>query len=447
MKKLFLFGFLSLISFVVVKAQNVGIGTTTPHSSAMLDVSSTNKGLLIPRMTSVQRSAISTPANGLMVYDTDTKSVWYFNGSSWTNMAAAGSGGLNLPFEQSVNISGTAFRISNGALGNTAIHGESYFGTGIRGKSNEGIAISAENTLGTALKASSSSGFAIEASSVSADAVKAASANGNAVYGTTNAVSKAGVRGEATVDGANGIYGFNSASGVGVRGESNLGTGIIGYSTSGTAVSAGSISGTGIYTNSLSGLALHVNGNLRIAGGNTNPVNGAVLTSDASGNATWKTNRVAFRVSGVNSSFDGLPDNDFKRIQFAFEDYDYANNFTYLSPGTTPTTSSSTFTAPVKGLYHFDAHTEAGSNDISDMSWGWIRIMVDRNGTLLQMERLPGISDASTPSGMEYRISLDLQLFPGDKVYVEVLQRNDGEDNGVLTSGYTYFSGHLVFAD
>lgn len=63
----------------------VGIGTTTPYSTAALDITSTTKGILIPRMTSAQRQAISSPANGLMVYQTDeTVGYWYYNGSIWT---------------------------------------------------------------------------------------------------------------------------------------------------------------------------------------------------------------------------------------------------------------------------------------------------------------------------------------------------------------------------
>lgn len=56
-----------------------GIGTTTPDVSAKLEVNSTNKGILIPRMTSAQRTAISSPANGLLVYQTDGVSGFYLN--------------------------------------------------------------------------------------------------------------------------------------------------------------------------------------------------------------------------------------------------------------------------------------------------------------------------------------------------------------------------------
>jgi len=67
----------------------VGIGTTTPDTSSMLDIESTTKGLLIPRMTQAQRLAIGTPATGLLVYETDTTpGFWYYDGVSWTTFGA-----------------------------------------------------------------------------------------------------------------------------------------------------------------------------------------------------------------------------------------------------------------------------------------------------------------------------------------------------------------------
>ncbi len=66
-----------------------GIGTTTPDASSALDITSTTKGLLIPRMTAAQRDAISSPATGLMIYQTDgTVGFYYYNGSSWAEVAA-----------------------------------------------------------------------------------------------------------------------------------------------------------------------------------------------------------------------------------------------------------------------------------------------------------------------------------------------------------------------
>jgi hypothetical protein len=59
-----------------------GIGTTTPHASAKLEVAATNKGFLPPRMTSSQRDAIPSPAAGLMVYQTDGVAGFYVNTGS-----------------------------------------------------------------------------------------------------------------------------------------------------------------------------------------------------------------------------------------------------------------------------------------------------------------------------------------------------------------------------
>jgi len=63
-----------------------------PNASAILDVSSTTKGLLIPRMTSTQRNAIVAPATGLQVYQTDgSKGIYFYNGSVWMPVATAGT--------------------------------------------------------------------------------------------------------------------------------------------------------------------------------------------------------------------------------------------------------------------------------------------------------------------------------------------------------------------
>jgi hypothetical protein len=82
MKKAYI---LLLFLGLVGKAQT-GIGTTTPNTSAKLEIASTDKGLLIPRMTKAQREAITLPtaANGLMVYQTDDLTGFYVNTSTTT---------------------------------------------------------------------------------------------------------------------------------------------------------------------------------------------------------------------------------------------------------------------------------------------------------------------------------------------------------------------------
>ncbi len=78
------------LSFSAISYAQVGIGTANPSNSAMLEVSATDKGFLLPRMTSVQRTAITAPVSGLQVYDNDTQSIWYYNGSFWVNTQAMG---------------------------------------------------------------------------------------------------------------------------------------------------------------------------------------------------------------------------------------------------------------------------------------------------------------------------------------------------------------------
>jgi hypothetical protein len=70
-----------------MNSSRVGIGTATPATSSILDITSTTKGFLGPRMTSAQRTAISSPATGLQVYDTDSLDLFTYNGTAWRPMS------------------------------------------------------------------------------------------------------------------------------------------------------------------------------------------------------------------------------------------------------------------------------------------------------------------------------------------------------------------------
>jgi hypothetical protein len=83
----------SIISCCWYSNAQTGIGTTTPNTSAKLEIAATDKGILIPRMTKTQRESITltTAANGLLVYQTDDVVGFYVNGSttttpSWTRL-------------------------------------------------------------------------------------------------------------------------------------------------------------------------------------------------------------------------------------------------------------------------------------------------------------------------------------------------------------------------
>ena len=111
--------FFKLTSF----SQSFAINTdgSSANASAILDVKSNLKGMLVPRMSSAQRTAIASPATGLMVYDTDINSFWYYSGTAWVDISAAnkwlltGNSGTN----PAINFLGTTdnqplrFRINN----------------------------------------------------------------------------------------------------------------------------------------------------------------------------------------------------------------------------------------------------------------------------------------------------------------------------------------------
>ncbi|MBS3999542.1 MAG: hypothetical protein KGZ71_03570, partial [Desulfobulbaceae bacterium] len=70
--------------------ENVGIGTTTPEVTALLDLVSTDKGLLVPRLTTVNRDAIGAPATGLMIYNTTNNRFEYYTGATWVPILTNG---------------------------------------------------------------------------------------------------------------------------------------------------------------------------------------------------------------------------------------------------------------------------------------------------------------------------------------------------------------------
>lgn len=71
---------------------SVGVGTTTPVSSAIVELQSTSQGLLAPRMTKVQRDAIVAPATGLLIFQTNsTPGFYYYSGAAWTAISTKGA--------------------------------------------------------------------------------------------------------------------------------------------------------------------------------------------------------------------------------------------------------------------------------------------------------------------------------------------------------------------
>jgi len=138
--------FLILLSFVIsiqVYGQT-GIGTTTPNASAKLEIAATDKGLLIPRLTLTQRGSISSPANGLLIYQTDGVVGFYVNtgtaaSPTWTR--------INIDWVRTGNdIAYTAGNVSTtGTLtgGNSSTSSLSGFGANINTQSGTTYTIDA----------------------------------------------------------------------------------------------------------------------------------------------------------------------------------------------------------------------------------------------------------------------------------------------------------------
>jgi hypothetical protein len=115
MRKIFslLFNTVIVLLSLSAQAQNVGIGTNTPHTSAQLDVSSSSGGFLPPRITGQQRDAIVNPAAGLILFCTDCGEgeMQYYSGSTWRSMNMGVA--LKYPIISSLNCAGA---VNNGNL-------------------------------------------------------------------------------------------------------------------------------------------------------------------------------------------------------------------------------------------------------------------------------------------------------------------------------------------
>jgi hypothetical protein len=99
----------------------VGIGTTSPHPSSILHLNSTNSGLLVPRLTGTQKTAITSPATGLLIYQTDgAAGFWYFNGSVWLPF------GNTYTFNNGLTLTGSNARLGGQLIQNTTLDVSSY---------------------------------------------------------------------------------------------------------------------------------------------------------------------------------------------------------------------------------------------------------------------------------------------------------------------------------
>ena len=234
-----LFVFLSISLFngsVMLYSQtnSVGIGTTSPDPSALLDIDASpanNKGILIPRMTAVQRLAIASPANGLLVFDTDSTCFFYWNMTSagWKSLCGIGTAGTLGGITGTTGITGiTGITGTTGTTGITGI-------TGITGATGAGI-------IGTTGN-SGSTGVTGDIGSTGATGAGVAGITGST--GETGAVGITGTTGTLGMTGSTGATGFTGDIGyIGATGATGTGlTGITGNSGSAGATGDNGLTG------------------------------------------------------------------------------------------------------------------------------------------------------------------------------------------------------------
>ena len=276
------------------KAQNIGIGTPTPHASAQLDITAANKGLLIPRMALANRPA--SPATGLLIYQTNsTPGFYYYDGSSWVALKTTE---FSLPYTGSTS-SNNAFNITS-TSGNAIV--------GISSAASGGW-------YGGQFTSSSTSGSGVFGAATAASGI---TYGGEFVSLSTTGV---GIYGEATAStGVNhgGVFKSASTEGYGVKGEATAITG----ATRGGLFNSYSANGVGVYAQNLSltGSAIAIIGEtystegIGVAGsaisssGNTRGVFGTNYSSDGVGVAgyAFATTGLNYGVSGGSASIQGV---------------------------------------------------------------------------------------------------------------------------------------------
>lgn len=302
----------------------VGIGTTNPHASSMLEINSANKGILIPRIalnSSTDATTIPSPATGLLIYNNQTVSdvtpgFYYWEGS-WKklmNSGSSSSGGWSLSgnllatgseYIGTNNYNSLLFKVNNNLFAKFHPNGGIAIGNSSSANDNSSIAI------GTQANASASNqaialGYATNASGFQSTSIGLqASSTANATVALGNNATASGFQSNSIGFSANsntnnalavGNYAVASGQQATALGTEATASGqnatAIGYQASATQANS-IILGNATNTNNKVGIGtntpderLHIAGAIKIVDGNQ--ANNYVLTSDATGKAAWK---------------------------------------------------------------------------------------------------------------------------------------------------------------
>jgi trimeric autotransporter adhesin len=325
MIKITFLSIISLLTFITAHSQ-VGIGTTTPSASSMLEIKSTNSGLLIPRInltSSTDNTTIASPATSLLVYNTSssadlTPGFYYWDGS-WKALSGSvappvsGGNSWNLSGNNTVaadymgtnNFFPIQFKVNNSDFAKFHPNGGINIGYNSVANNNNSVAIGT-----SALASTNNEAIALGASANASGYQSAAlgytsTASNNSALALGHLSNSSGYRSAALGYSAratnnNGLGLGNSSNATGEQSlaigyESNVSgqnATAIGYQAT-TAQANAIVLGSSANTNNKVGIGtnspderLHVAGSVKIVDGTQS--NGYVLTSDANGKASWK---------------------------------------------------------------------------------------------------------------------------------------------------------------
>ncbi len=229
-----------MVAATNVTAQNIfpangsaGIGTNAPNVSSLLDMTSTTKGFLAPRMTKAQRDAIATPAAGLLIYQTNqTPGFYFYTGGTWAPVSSPGANTALSNLSSTTKINASLIPDSNKVrnLGSNMLAWKNIYYTG-------GLYVGNNRTLSTDINSNTFLGLYSGASNTTGGFN---TANGySALYANTTGSSNT----------ATGNYALNSNS----YGSSNTSTGTFSLYQNTTGSNNAAYGLNALYSNTTSG--------------------------------------------------------------------------------------------------------------------------------------------------------------------------------------------------
>jgi hypothetical protein len=390
-----------LLFFLIISTKlfsQLGISATpgyTPSISSMLDISSTTKGFLMPRMNTTQRITLTaTATDGLTVYDTDTKSFWYYNSNtaSWVALAA-GNQWLS-----------TGNDVSNMNTGN--------------------VGIGLTNPTGR-LQINGSGGGISNNSDINPHIKLKLLNDGN--WGWIRFESNLGTRSfsqrydffGSTVEFHNYSIFYNTTQLFTINGEGKvkIGTGIAAYSLDVTG-------------------DINLTGKLRVAA--NEGIAGNVLKKDATNNMVWQAPSVGFSAKGVApaiSNFQDVPTGinlGTVVTLLTSEESDASNLF-----------NGERFTVPENGMYHIDVHLQLSEADagLHALSIGQFNSAgTSQVGTI----RVSNLNTSENNGDKNLSISADVQLFTTN-TYKIIYQHNAAGSQRITGSFYSWINLHRIY--